>query len=454
MKDVKIVIGASFGDEGKGLMTDYFAGEAIGRGEKCLVVCSNGGAQRGHTVRVSSEVRHVFHHFGSGSLAGADTYLPYFFILNPMMFVNEYYELTGEMNTLYGRKAEPRVYVHPECPVSTPFDMIANQILEEYRGAGRHGSCGMGIWETLVRSGKQYGELIRMNDDELFDYLSNECRSYLWKRLEEKKVDRYRDEWKEIIEDDGLIQHYIEDFRTMQNMVELADVELFGDYDRVIFENGQGLLLDRCRREFGNNTTPSNTGVRNPFELLREYNSFTIRNKNQIKAVKPDECEKHMGDLSDNKDRISVEVCYVTRTYLTRHGAGRFEEECDKSEINPDMVDLTNVPNPHQGTIRYGKLSSRSLLRRIREDYDSDKLPQCYETRRTLAVTHLNEYVCDIVKEADYISDGETRETVNMTKNSNKKIINIINKDIENRQNENVEKIDATYYLNYNKKRA
>ena len=28
MKNVKIVIGASFGDEGKGLMTDYFAGEA------------------------------------------------------------------------------------------------------------------------------------------------------------------------------------------------------------------------------------------------------------------------------------------------------------------------------------------------------------------------------------------------------------------------------------------
>ena len=25
--------------------------------------------------------------------------------------------------------------------------------LEEHRGAGRHGSCGVGIWETLLRDG-------------------------------------------------------------------------------------------------------------------------------------------------------------------------------------------------------------------------------------------------------------------------------------------------------------
>ena len=81
MKDVKVVIGASFGDEGKGLMTDYFAADAANKGETALVVCSNGGAQRGHTVRaygdniesgMKPEVRHVFHHFGSGTLAGAD----------------------------------------------------------------------------------------------------------------------------------------------------------------------------------------------------------------------------------------------------------------------------------------------------------------------------------------------------------------------------------------------
>lgn len=38
MKNVKIVIGANFGDEGKGLMTDYFTS-----GSNDIVVLSNGG---------------------------------------------------------------------------------------------------------------------------------------------------------------------------------------------------------------------------------------------------------------------------------------------------------------------------------------------------------------------------------------------------------------------------
>ena len=46
MKDIKIVIGANFGDEGKGKLTDYYTKNA----DDCIVVCSNGGAQRGHTV--------------------------------------------------------------------------------------------------------------------------------------------------------------------------------------------------------------------------------------------------------------------------------------------------------------------------------------------------------------------------------------------------------------------
>ena len=90
MKDIKIVIGANYGDEGKGLMTDYFAHKSISSGNKTIVVCSNGGAQRGHTVRTPENYKHVFHHFGSGTLVGAYTYLPNQFIVNPMLFYKEY----------------------------------------------------------------------------------------------------------------------------------------------------------------------------------------------------------------------------------------------------------------------------------------------------------------------------------------------------------------------------
>ena len=55
-----------------------------------------------------------------------------------------------------------------------------------------------------------------------------------------------------------------------------------------------------------------------------------------------------------------------------------------------------------------------------------------FEPRKTFAVTHINEYISDIVKEADYISGGETRDSV------------------EKREKHIAKKVDATYYLNYN----
>ena len=139
--------------------------------------------------------------------------------------------------------------------------------------------------------------------------------------------------------------------------------------------------------------------------------------KTKIKAKGKEKSEITV-DTDNRKEHIfedqgiDVEVCYVTRTYLTRHGAGRFSEECDKAEINPDMTDLTNVPNPHQGTIRYGKPDARKVLRQIREDYDSERLPEEYRTRRTLAVTHTNEYKSELMNIANYLSDGETREDI------------------------------------------
>ena len=80
MRRAVIVIGCSYGDEGKGLAS-YWA--ASGMGAPCLNVMINGGAQRGHTVDLKDGRRHVFHHFGSGSLSGADTCADTDYIVNP-----------------------------------------------------------------------------------------------------------------------------------------------------------------------------------------------------------------------------------------------------------------------------------------------------------------------------------------------------------------------------------
>lgn len=72
---------------------------------------------------------------------------------------------------------------------------------------------------------------------------------------------------------------------------------------------------------------------------------------------------------------------------MTRHGAGAFQTECNKEEINPDMEDLTNVPYPHQDTLRYGKLNVEELHERCQADIKTAGLP----CQKTLAITHMNE---------------------------------------------------------------
>ena len=59
---IDIVIGANFGDEGKGLMTDYFCSN-FDKSEKVLNIRFNGTCQAGHTV-VKRDKRHIFSHFG------------------------------------------------------------------------------------------------------------------------------------------------------------------------------------------------------------------------------------------------------------------------------------------------------------------------------------------------------------------------------------------------------
>lgn len=380
MPNVKVIIGANFGDEGKGLMTDYFCAEATKRNESCIVALCNGGAQRGHTVVTPDGIRHVFHHFGSGTLAGADTYLSEKYILNPMTFRKEYEELEA-------MGFSPRVYANPMCMWSTPYDMIVNQIIEDSRGEKRHGSCGMGIWETIVRYAhtKAPWNLRQYNDESKrrqILYLRAIRDAYASPRLRELNVE-IPDNWKTIYWSNTMIEHFINDVAFMCKHITWVYDDVLNAYDNIVFENGQGLLLDQNRTEYGNNTTPSNTGIKNPHEIINKI----LPNAN-------------------------VEVCYVTRTYLTRHGAGKFEEECDKSEINTEMEDKTNVPNPYQGSIRYGRLDINSLFNRIQNDIDSVK--EC-NYNVSLAITHLNEYENETLLsqkrfEKVYLSNNETRK--------------------------------------------
>ena len=123
-----VVIGSAFGDEGKGLATDVLASKRPG---ETFVVRFNGGAQAGHTVVTPEGQRHVFSHFGSGTLAGAATFLSKFFVVNPILYHREREQLKW-----LGVSAN--VFVDLRSMVTTPFDMFVNTALERHRRSARH----------------------------------------------------------------------------------------------------------------------------------------------------------------------------------------------------------------------------------------------------------------------------------------------------------------------------
>jgi len=374
MTDIKVVIGGSLGDEGKGEITDYFASLAKQEKKSCIVVLSNGGSQRGHTVQLDNGFRHVFQHFGSGALAGADTYLPKQYIVNPMNYALEYRDLVHHGTVL----------VHPDCLITTPFDMIANQIIEDSRGDQRHGSCGVGIWETILRKGITFGEISQMyfadkNHSKVFDYLRFVRDEYFLKRISDKGIS-LKGIWENIVYNDNLLGNYVNDLGLMIYDTKLCNV--IPERDCIIFENGQGLLLDQNIIGYGKNTTPSNTGLQNPAAMI---------------AGIPGE--------------KTVEVCYVSRTYLTRHGAGRFDTE-SKTLFYEDK---TNKFHEYQGGLRFGYLDVNDLVARCVKDFEqyAEK-----DWTMSIAITHTNENQIKLEKLYDfdriYMSGGPNRGSVHL----------------------------------------
>lgn len=394
MSKIQAVIGANYGDEGKGLVTDYLCGKALKEKKSCIVILGNGGAQRGHTVETEDGKRFVFHHLGSGSLLGVGSYFCQDYIMNPVVFHKDWQmllNLIGEDSSM----TLPHLYTDPTCRFSTPYDMISNQIQEDLRGEQRHGSVGLGIWETVRRYEKGYGislkEMRERSRCEQMEHLRS-VREYMRERIfvQTGKYPEEMSHWKEIWSSEELMHRYLDDFADMCQLIQFGNITDLAKYDILVIENAQGLLLGQKQYNGKNHTTPSDTGALEVKRLL----------------------QSGLDSLADE-----IELYYVTRTYLTKHGAGDFEGECDKSDINKNMKDLTNVPNAYQGTIRYGRICPARLIDNIMEDV-RDLEPYPFQTN--LVITHANEYpaedICAIIKEnknfTTFLSDGPVRNSV------------------------------------------
>lgn len=349
---VYAVIGANYGDEGKGMMVHHLAQDAKNNNESCCVVLNNGGGQRGHTVELEDGTRHVFHHFGSGTLDGASTYMSKFFIINPTIFMEEYNDLINKFDI------SPKYYMENECIVSTPYDMLLN--MYRNRNVNYHGTCGCGIWETILN---QRADNV-LTIEKCMQLSSAYFRTYIQFRqkiFEELVGEYYIKHLKDQgVDFDGLNDHWIRDLEHVCRL--RSDKVPFSNYDVIILENGQGLELDYYKDyEFG---TPSYTGLNGVIKFLNSH-----------------------------IDDYDLDVIFVTRSYLTRHGAGSFPEtkEDNKFFEELNLVDKTNHQNDFQGKLRYAPLDFEYLYNKCCKEvsyYDN--------IQWSIAITHLNELKINI----------------------------------------------------------
>lgn len=359
------VIGANYGDEGKGLMTDYHVAPA---GRDGIVARINGGAQAGHTVTTPDGVRHVFSHVGSGALAGAATFLSRHFVCHPILFAREVDALRSA-----GVPA-PKVFVDDRAPVSTLYDILVNQLAERHRGNGRHGSCGMGFGETIARNLDPDFALtvadLRHGAGYLLHRLAAIRDSHVPRRLAALGIPAPDDEAAQWLASDAALQRFVHAAMQFRRATQPARPAILADHARVVFEGAQGLLLDQERGAFPH-VTRSHTGIRNALDVAVEAGI------------------------------AALDVTYVTRAYLTRHGAGPLAHELPDKPY-PGIEDRTNVPNEFQGTLRFAHLDLDLLERTIRTDFADALACPGIAARLDLAVSCLDQ-VGDAVS---YVENG------------------------------------------------
>jgi adenylosuccinate synthase len=355
---VHIVIGKSFGDEGKGLAVDYFAALAQKNSKTCLVIRHNGGAQAGHTVDLYYK-RFVFHQLSSGSFRFADTFWA-------DTFLPDFYKLPDEINAFEQiHNYKPRIYSSAKCRCVTVDDVLINMAIETARGDKRHGSCGMGINEAAERS--EHPEALlssktikSISSEALAKELKRIRREYLPMRLKKLQLSlECMGEYGELLNNDNVLNNAAELMSKAAENIEIAEENFVLDYDEIVFEGAQGLLLDENYLKYAPHLTSSHTGSYNPARF----------------------CEVFLPN-------IKTERIYVTRSYVTRHGAGPLPHEEQFNLLKNNIYDKTNISNEWQGNLRYAAHGAAEefaapVLQDIKEF-------NC-ETKISLLVTHLNE---------------------------------------------------------------
>ncbi|HXQ27901.1 MAG TPA: adenylosuccinate synthase [Gemmatimonadales bacterium] len=143
-----VVVGAQWGDEGKGKIVDVLAERAD------LVVRYQGGANAGHTVDTGAG-EFVLHQIPSGIIQGAVCIVGNGVVLDPETFFTELDELAAR-----GVRTEQKLYVSDRAHLTLPYHKLLDRAHERH---DQIGTTGRGIGPTYEdkygRRGIRVGDL-------------------------------------------------------------------------------------------------------------------------------------------------------------------------------------------------------------------------------------------------------------------------------------------------------
>lgn len=147
----KIIIGAQWGDEGKGKIVDHLSKDAD------FVVRYQGGANAGHTIKFDGK-EIVLHLIPSGIFNGSATcIIGNGVVIDPVALVNEIEEVED-----FGSDLKGRFHISSAAHVILPYHKVLDKVKEKSRGKDAIGTTGRGIGPAYVSKVARIG--IRMGD--------------------------------------------------------------------------------------------------------------------------------------------------------------------------------------------------------------------------------------------------------------------------------------------------
>lgn len=224
-----VLIGAQWGDEGKGKVTDFLAEKAE------LVVRYQGGNNAGHTVVVGDE-EFKLHLIPSGILYPEKTcIIGNGVVIDPAVLIQE-------LNYLAGRGVSTdSLRISPRAHVIMPYHKKLDEVIEESKGANKIGTTRRGIGPAYMDKAARMG--IRIVD--LMD--KDDFAEILELNLKEKNHLLARVYEADGFDKNAIMQEYLAYADILRKYVADTSVIIHDALEQgknVLFEGAQGTLLD------------------------------------------------------------------------------------------------------------------------------------------------------------------------------------------------------------------